>query len=187
MKKISTTLTSALIIISGIIGIGIGYYLTSDYKQTMYEKTAMDLGRADLTLDLRYTNAMIAHHRGAILLAEQAGKQSQRADIKELSKKIIEGEPAAINELYIWKKNWYGDTKIAKDPRVANLGTYDERFDLRFLNAIIAHHEEGLVTTREASIKSSRTEILNNADEVTTFLNSTLKVFKDWRMNWYNI
>ncbi len=187
MNKISTTLASALIVIAGVIGIGIGYYLTSDYKQTMYEKTPMDLGRADLSLDLRYINAMISHHRGAMLLAEQAQKQSQKQEVQELSKSILKSEPVAINELYSWKKSWYGDTKTVKDPRVANLGSYDEKFDLRFLNALIAHHEAGLIMTREATIKSSRTEILNNADGVNTFLLNTLKMFKEWRTNWYGI
>jgi uncharacterized protein (DUF305 family) len=74
-----------------------------------------------------------------------------------------------------------------KDPIVPNFGTYDEKYDLRFLNALIAHHESGLVMTKEIKSKSSRTEILNNADAVDTFLTTTLQVFKDWRKQWYNI
>lgn len=187
MSKISTTLAISLMIVAGVLGWVAGYASTSEYKISMYDKTQMDFGRPDKTLDLRYINAMIAHHRGAILLAEQANTQTQRQEMKDLSIMILKDEPKAIDELYDWKKSWYGDTKKVKDPLVSNLGTYDEKFDLRFLNTLIAHHEAGLLMTKEIKIKSSRTEILNNADAVDIFLTTTLKLFKDWRVQWYNI
>jgi uncharacterized protein (DUF305 family) len=187
MSKISTTLAISLMVVTGVLGWVAGYASTPDYKVSMYDKTTMDLGRPDRTLDLRYINAMIAHHRGAMLLATQASSQTQRQEMKDLSAMILRDEPKAISELYTWKKEWYGDTKQVKDPIVSNLGTYDEKFDLRFLNALIAHHEAGLLMTKEIKTKSSRTEILNNADAVDTFLTTTLKLFKDWRTQWYNI
>lgn len=147
----------------------------------------MDLGRADRGLDLRYMNAMIAHHRGAMLLAEQAQNTTQRKEIKDLSADILKNEPPAIQELYDWKKAWYGDTKKVRDPIVPKLGTYDEKYDLRFLNALIAHHKDGLMMTNDIKTKSSRLEILNNADAVGTFFETTMEVFMDWRKEWYKI
>ncbi len=187
MSKISTTLAISLMIVVGILGWLAGYASTPEYKATMYEKNAMDLGRPDRTLDLRYLNAMIAHHRVAMLLADQAHSNTKRPDIKDLSTKILQDEPKAIAELYAWKKEWYGDTKQVKDPVAPHLGVYDEKFDLRFLNALIAHHEAGLLMTKEVKTKSNRNEILNNADAVETFLTTTLKIFKDWRAQWYTI
>lgn len=187
MFKISTTLAVSLIIVTGILGWVIGYARTPEYRMNMYDKTTMDFGRADRTLDLRYINAMIAHHRGAMLLATQANTQTQRQEIKEVSAMILKNEPDAIAELYAWKKAWYKDTRQVRDSVVPNLGTYDEKFDLRFLNALIAHHEAGLLMTKEINTKSSRTEILNNANAVDTFLTTTLQLFKDWRKQWYNI
>ena len=174
-------------VVTGILGFAIGYATTPEYKLSMYDKTTMDFGRPDRALDLRYVNAMIAHHRGAVLLAEQVANKTQRADIKDLSAKILTDEPKAITELYSWKKAWYGDTRSVRDPVVANLGSYDEKLDLRFLNALIAHHELGLQMTKEIKTKSSRTEVLNNADSVDTFLTTTLVIFKNWRMQWYGI
>jgi uncharacterized protein (DUF305 family) len=187
MSKISTTLAVSFMIVFGIIGAMIGYFVTPEYTLNMYDKTGMTLGRPDRALDLRYINAMIAHHRGAMLLAQQVQVQTQRPEMKELSAKILADEPTAIAELYAWKKSWYKDSRNVKDPIVANLGSYDEKFDLRFLNALIAHHDAGLLMTAEVKGKSSRTEVLNNADAVDTFLTTTLKVFKNWRLEWYNI
>lgn len=185
--KISIYLASGLIGSSAIIGIAFGYYLTPEYKTAMYEKNTMTLGLADRTFDLRYINTMIAHHRGAMLLAEQLGKNSARDEMKALSKNILADEPKAIDELYAWKKQWYGDTKIVRDPIVANLGPAGESFDLRFLNAIIAHHEAGIEMTKETRTKSSRAEILGNADAVEAFLSNGLQALKGLRSSWYNI
>ncbi len=187
MIKIYLPVAIACMIVTGVIGLGVGYYLTPEYRLSMYDKNVMDLRSPDRWLDQRYSNAMISHHRAAMLLAEQAQARSQRPEIKDLVTKILANEPAAIAELYAWKKDWYRDTRKVQDPAVARLGSYDEKFDLRFLNALIAHHEAGLVMTKEIKTKSSRTEILNNADAVETFLSTTEKLFKDWRKQWYNL
>ena len=187
MSKISTLLAVSLMIVTGAVGVAVGYALSPEYQFGAYDKTAMDLGRPDRWLDLRYVNAMIAHHRGAMLVAEQVAGKTERQELKDLSAEILKNEPVAIAELYRQKKEWYGDSRTVKDPLVPNLGTYDANFDLRFLNALVAHHEAGLVMTKEIKGKSSRTEVLNNADAVDTFLTTTLKVFKDWRKQWYNI
>jgi uncharacterized protein (DUF305 family) len=185
--KISIYLALGLIIVSGFLGISFGYYLTPEYKTSMYEENSMSLGQADRTFDLRYINGMIAHHRGAMLLAEQLGKNTTRAEMKTLSQNILNDEPKAIAELYAWKKDWYGDTKSVRDPIVANLGPADDKFDLRFLNAIIAHHEIGIMMTKETRLKSSRALILNNADAVEEFISNGLKTLKDIRSTWYKI
>jgi len=173
-------------IVCTIVGIGIGYLLTPQYTLTMYDKTTMDLGRADKWLDLRYIDAMIAHHRGAILIAKQA-EVSTRPEVKNLALEIQRSEPLLITELYAWKKAWYNDTRSVKDPIVPNLGSYDTSFDLRFLNALIAHHAAGVVMTRDVRAKSTRSEILNNADAVEQFLTTSGTMLKEWRMSWYKI
>ncbi len=186
MKKISTYLSISLIVIGFIIGIGVGYSFTPQYSLSMYDKSTMDLGRPDKWIDLRYINAMIAHHRGAMLVAKQA-EISERPEVQTLAQEIQKNEPAAIEELYKWKKDWYGDTKKVADPIVPNLGTYNETFDLRFLNAAISHHENGILMTKEIRLKSTRNEVLDNANAVEKFLTESSSMLKEWRKSWYNI
>lgn len=185
--KISIYFATGLVIVGVILGIGFGYYMTSDYRMTMYEKNSMSLGQGGRLFDLRYINAMIAHHRGAMLLAEQLSKNTTRPEMKTLAENILRDEPSAIAELYAWKKEWYKDTKSVRDPIVASLGSADETFDLRFLNAMITHHEEGIIMTKETRQKSTRVEILNNADAVESFLKNGIQVLTGLRSSWYNI
>jgi uncharacterized protein (DUF305 family) len=183
-SSLSLPLATAFMILSGILGVGIGYSMTPEYQVSMYEKNAMNLGRADRTLDLRYINAMIAHHRGAMLVAEQA-RRSERTEVKQLAEAILKDEPKAIAELYAWKKAWYGDERSVRDPQVSKLGVYDKTFDLRFLNALIAHHEVGVVMTQDVRLKSTRSAVLDNADAVEAFLKGGIVMLSQWRSDWY--
>lgn len=187
MKTISIPLAASFTVIALIVGIAIGYVATPEYRQTMFSSSRMDLGPADRWLDQRYIDAMIAHHRGAMLLAEQAAASGQRTEITGLAVDILANEPKLIDELYTWKKDWYGNTRRVSDPVVAKLGSADETFDLRFLNALIAHHDAGIAMTKEVRTKSSRSETLNNADAVEQFLAGGLTMLRGWRSAWYNV
>jgi len=187
MTKLSIPLTLSISLVMFIAGITIGYYLTPNYQQDMYSKNAMELGAADRWLDLRYINAMIAHHRRAVIMAEQAAESGQRDEIKQLAGDILEGEPALIAKLYDLKKELYRDTKPVKDPEEVNLGPSDENFDLRFLNSLIFHHEEGIQMTAEARTKTSTAAVLDDANAVEDFLRTTLIQFRQWRNDWYGV
>lgn len=187
MKNISISLLLSLSMIIFMIGFGAGYYYTPEYKASMNGSrfNKMGLGDADYFLDKRYLDQMISHHQAAIKLAEEAINKSDRTEIKELAKHIIENEPELIEELYVWKRAWYKDKKSVANLRVYQLGNRDEYFDLRFLNALIAHHQEGIEMAREVKYKSSRLEILNNADQIIYNLSLNLETLKEWRENWY--
>jgi uncharacterized protein (DUF305 family) len=186
MKHLSIYLAASLIIVAFITGAAGGYFISPQYARNMESNTEeMGLGKADKNLDLRYIDQMIAHHRGAILLAEQAERNTTRQEIHTLTEDIKENEPKLIQELYDWKKEWYQDTEKVEDPEAVNLGGKDDKADLRFLNALISHHEAGIEMTREVRAKSTRSEILNNADAVENFLSQSLLTLKGWRMDWY--
>ncbi len=187
MKEKSLMLIISLMIVSFVSGITAGFYISPSYQQTMNEKVEMGLGQADRFIDLRYINQMAAHHRGAMLLAEQVSNKTKRKEIKDLANAINIGEPKLINELYTWKKDWYNDSSKVIDPVVANLGVVDDNTDLRFLNALIAHHEAGINMTQEVRTKSSKKEVLDNADAVEDFLSGGVNMLKLWREEWYGI
>lgn len=187
MKPFSLYLQLSLTICVFVIGVGVGYYFTPEYTRMNDEYRTMNLGVADNYVDLRYINAMIAHHRGAILLAEEIESKTSKSELKNLAKEIKSNEPKLIAELYDWKRDWYSDKRAVRDPKKINLGSADEKVDLRFLNALIAHHEAGIVMTQEIRTKSSRAEILSNADAVENFLKTTLVELKNKRNLWYGI
>lgn len=185
--KISIYLALSLASIAFIAGLSFGYYLTPEYRLTMYDKNNMDLGPADRSFDRRYLNAMISHHRGAMILAEQAQTLTDRQEITALTQAILSEEPKAIDELYAWKNEWYQDKRSVRDPQVDNLGTKDNNSDLRFLNALISHHQAGIIMAQEAKQKSQRSTVLDNADAVIDFLTNSKEQLESWRQEWYSL
>src|SRR3989344_8408012 len=165
----SKLLVYSLIIIAFIVGMGAGYSLTPEYASTMQEKntTMVPLGKADRFIDQRYLNGVIAHHLTAIDLAKQALDKSHREEIRRLAEEIIKADEENIKQLMVYKLSWYKDSKTIDVFEKINLGENDKRFDLRFLNALIAHHIEAIETAKEISTKSTRDEILDLADEIT--------------------
>lgn len=186
MKHIPVALAASLMLICAIVGVAVGYYLTPAYQLSMYEENTMELGASDRFFDLRYLNAMIAHHRAAMLMAEQA-QTSEREEVRTLAAAILSDEPKLIDELYAWKKEWYSDSRRVPDPQVPQFGAHDQTFDLRFLNALIAHHEAGIRMTGESRMKSSRADVQNNANAVEAFLTKTGETLRGWRADWYNL
>ncbi len=180
-------MTIGWVVVVFILGIGIGFYFTPEYAQMNAAKRSsmVELGMADKYFDLRYVNNMIAHHLAAIDMAKQAQEKSSRPEIKELAQIIITTDERGIEQLYTYKKTWYGDTKPVTRFDKTELGAADELFDLRFLNALTVHHEMAIESAKEVQTKSVRTEVLNLANDVITNLSANLKQFATWRKAWY--
>jgi len=68
----------------------------------------MDLGPADATYDLRFIDAMVKHHEGAIVMAEEALDKSERAEIRQLATEIIAEQKTEIAQMQEWRQAWYG-------------------------------------------------------------------------------
>ncbi len=184
----SKTLYISTTIVTLLIGIAIGYAISPSYQSMKNEKESMsmELGPADRNVDLRYIDGMIAHHLNAIYMARQA-EQSHRREIRDLSATIIRVDEKGIEDLYALKKKLYNDTRPITEYEKINLGELDEDFDLRFINALLIHHEDAIDTAKDARTKSKRTEILSLADEVIQGLSSGAQTLRAWRKEWYNL
>jgi uncharacterized protein (DUF305 family) len=185
MPKVSPS----IIIVALIVGIGLGYAIGPEYQADMEQKSSgmTELGEADRWLDLRFIDGMIAHHLTAIDLSKQALENSSRPEIIELSQAIIALDEANIEELYTWKQQWYNNNrKITTFPKI-HLGENDENFDLRFINAMISHHQEAINVSHEVQTKSTNNQVLTLASKVGVSLQQGIDTLIEWRQQWYQI
>lgn len=166
---------------------------------------AMDLGPADGNYDLRFIDAMILHHQGAIDMAQEAQEKSQRPEIKQLAEEIITAQKQEIAQMQQWRTAWYpnaGDQPMGYHTEMGHmmqmtaaqkqammmttdLGVADDEFDLRFLNGMIPHHEGALVMAQDALEKSVRPELQELAQEVIKAQATEINQMKQWRQAWY--
>ena len=171
----------------------------------MNHSMSMDLGPADADYDLRFLDAMIPHHQGAVEMAQEVLSKSQRPEMKKLAQDIIAAQNREIEQMKQWRKAWYpkADSKpmawhsqmnhmMAMSPEQmqammmkGDLGAADAEFDLRFLNAMMPHHEGALVMAKDVLNKSKRPEMKQLAQEILTSQQKEIDQMKQWRQAWY--
>ncbi|MBH8551141.1 DUF305 domain-containing protein [Nostocaceae cyanobacterium CENA357] len=184
---------------------------TSDKQQMkhgngMNHNMAMDLGPADADFDLRFIDAMTPHHQGALEMAKETQQKSKRPEIKKLADDIIKSQNQEITQMQQWRKAWYpdaGDKPMAYSAQMGHtmamssdqmkammmsmdLGAADANFDLRFINAMIPHHQGAVFMAQNALSKSKRPEIKQLAQKIINAQDAEINQMKQWRKTWYN-
>ncbi|MEB3309650.1 MAG: DUF305 domain-containing protein [Snowella sp.] len=170
-----------------------------------HHEMSMTLGPADGEYDLRFIDSMILHHQGAVNMAEVVLQNSQRPEMKKLAQAIIEAQEQEIAQMKAWRKSWYAKasdqplmwhTKMnhstAMNPEQTqammmhmDLGKGDTEFDLRFIDAMIPHHEGALVMAKDALSKSQRAEIQELSQAILASQQQEIEQMKQWRKDWY--
>ena len=171
----------------------------------MDHSMSMDLGPADANYDLRFIDGMSVHHQGAVNMAQDVLKQSKRPEMKKIANEMIVAQKREINQMKEWRKTWYpkaDNTPMAYHAAMGHmmamtpeqtqsmmmtmdLGTADDQFDLRFLNAMIPHHEGALVMAEDALKKSKRPEMKKLSQEILASQKQEIQQMKEWRKSWY--
>jgi uncharacterized protein (DUF305 family) len=75
----------------------------------MNEMTVKKLGKGDAEYDKRFIDMMIPHHEGAVLMAKDALKNSNRKEIRDMAEKMIKAQEEEIAELRKLRSAWYGE------------------------------------------------------------------------------
>ncbi len=171
----------------------------------MNHSMEMDLGAADANYDLRFIDAMSIHHQGAIEMAKEAQQKSQRPEIKKLAQDIITAQNREIKQLKQWRQAWYpkaGNKPMAQNSQMGHmmemsseqmqsmmmntdLGAADPKFDLRFINAMVPHHQGAVTMAGDALNKSKRPEIKKLAQEIINSQQAEIAQMQQWRKAWY--
>ena len=148
---------------------------------------------------------MKQHHQGAVAMAKSAQQKSQRPEIRQLADNIIQGQSKEINQMQQWRQAWYsqasqepvayggeGKSVIPMSEQQSqsmkmsqDMGSADPKFDLRFMNAMIAHHESALTMAEDALNKSKRSEIKQLAQDIVTSQQAEIDQMKQWQQAWY--
>ena len=165
----------------------------------------MSLGPKDANFDLRFLDGMTPHHKGAIVMAQEALQKSQRPEIKKLAQDIIDAQQKEIAQMKEWRTAWYpnasatpmmysaemGHTMPMSEEMKSsmmmnmNLGAADDQFDLRFLNAMLPHHEGAVTMAKEALQNSDRPEIKKLAQDIISSQQQEISQMQQWRKAWY--
>ena len=51
--------------------------------------------------------ALLQHHEGALVMAQDALNKSKRPEIKQLAQNILKSQQSEIEQMQQWRKAWY--------------------------------------------------------------------------------
>jgi len=166
---------------------------------------SMDLGPADADYDLRFIDAMIPHHEGAVVMAKDLAQKTKRPELQKLAKDVIEAQTQEIAQMRQWRKNWYPkapNTPMAwhaemnhsmamslnqmKSMRMdMDLGKADAEYNLRFMQAMVSHHQAAVTMAQDMAQKTKRPELQKLAKEIIASQQTEINQMQQWQKSWY--
>jgi uncharacterized protein (DUF305 family) len=164
----------------------------------------MDVGPADANYDLRFIDSMIPHHQGALVMAEEVLQKSKRPELIKLAKSMLAEQKKEIAQMQQWRKQWY--PKASATPVMwhaamnhemsmtaehkqsmmmsMSLGNADPGFDVRFLKAMIPHHQGAVTMGQDLLLKSKRPEMKKLAQNIIKSQQSEIDLMTQWQQKW---
>ncbi len=165
---------------------------------------SMDIGPADANYDLRFLDSMILHHQGALVMSQEVLTKSKRPELIKLAKSIITEQKKDITQMQQWRKQWY--PKASTTPIMwhtemnhemamtskykqsmmmsMSLGQADAGFDLRFLNAMIPHHQGAVTMGKDLLQKSKHPEMKKFAQNIVKSQQAEIDLMTKWQKEW---
>ncbi len=161
---------------------------------------SMDLGPADENYDLRFIDAMIPHHEGAIVMAKDILQKSKRPELQKFANTIISAQTDEIAQMKAWRKAWYPKSpntpmawhssmnhmmpmspeQVSAMKMDMDLGVADAKYDLRFMTAMIPHHQAAVIMAKDLAIKTKRPELQKMAKEIMNSQQTEIDQMKQW-------
>jgi uncharacterized protein (DUF305 family) len=141
------------------------------------------------SFDLHFIDSMIPHHEGAIAMAQQALEQAEHEEIRQLAQAIIDAQQGEIAQLQEWRTGWYTDT-APTEGMGAGMGMMAvpegvQPFDLRFIDAMIPHHQGAIDMAHEALMNAQHAEIKQLAQAIVDAQEAEIAQLQEWRAAWY--
>lgn len=143
----------------------------------------------DVSFDAAFIDGMIVHHEGAVTMARQALAEAQQPEIRQLAEAIIATQQAEIAQMKQWRAAWYPDLADTGGLHDVDMGPMsvapgEAPFDIRFIDAMVPHHEGAIAMARLALQKSTRPELRRLAEAIIAAQQAEIEQMRRWRAEW---
>lgn len=161
-------------------------------------------------LDQAFIDMMVPHHQSAVEMAELASDRAEHRELRALAQDIIAAQEPEIAQLREWRQAWFGSAEtppmdaMPLMPGMATPGmeghsmngTMDmtadidaletaDPFDLAFIDAMVAHHEQAVAAAEIIRTSSQRQELIGLADVIIEAQQREIEQLLAWRETWY--
>lgn len=144
---------------------------------------------------------MLAHHEGAVNMAEMVGAGTERQELRDFAQQIIIAQSSEIASMRQWQSDWNFDPTAGGHGIHAGMAANDmagqmmdmgesltgltgAEFEKQFLTLMIEHHEQAIDMARSAETNAGRQEIKDLAREIINAQDGEIAQMKQWLVDW---
>ncbi len=208
MKKNSIFAIIAVAIIA-IIGGGIYWINKDDDKSEVVNSNVSvnmdsDMYKMYSALNGEYYDRMfianmIAHHQGAVDMAELALTSAKHQEIKDMANNIISAQTKEIDEMEAWQKDWgypvssgpmmQDHSSMGMMGEMASMtdelaGLSDDEFDKTFLSLMIEHHQSAIDMAYSGQTNAQHQEVKTLTKNIVDAQSEEIAQMKQWQQEW---
>lgn len=205
--------TLTVVIVLLIAGLGIGGWAlkhsldnktsTASTKNSQTQTTNMSAMQKQFEAykgteyDRVFLASMIAHHQGAIQMAQMASGNASHQEIKDMANNIITAQTSEITQMQGWQKAWGYTTNDATttgavrqmqsemDTMMSQLnGKSGDAFDKAFLTQMMMHHQEAIDMAKPAATNASHEDVKTIASNIITAQTKEVNQMMGWQAEW---
>jgi uncharacterized protein (DUF305 family) len=147
--------------------------------------------------DLQFVDTMIAHHQGAVEMAQMAANQTQNADLLRFTRQIVADQNAEIEQMKRWREQWFKNQPSALNMEMSGMAdsmkgmdmsklaaARDKNFDLMFVEMMIPHHDGAVIMAREALQKAEHQELKTLSNQIIKSQQNEIGQMQEWKKQW---
>jgi uncharacterized protein (DUF305 family) len=140
--------------------------------------------------DALFIDSMIAHHQGAIEMANQALEEATRPEVKAMAEAVIKAQEAENAQMQQWRQSWYPDLATTAGMEM-DMGSMEissdtsKPFEQRFIEAMIPHHEGAIAMAKEAQQNAEHQEIKTLSGAIITAQEGEIAQMQQWLKEWF--
>jgi len=121
-------------------------------------------GLSGKEFNIAFMSQMIAHHQGALDMAQQALTVAKHAETKKEARMVISDQKKEIEQMTGWLQKWYGVEPSQKQADLMNsdmkgMMSMKIMSDRMFFEMMIPHHQAAIDMSKPALKQSDRAEV----------------------------
>jgi uncharacterized protein (DUF305 family) len=216
MKKNNLILV-AIVAIVAVAGLGF-YAMSRDDNNNMMDSDDMSMMQSDSSManmssstykeyaalkgedyDRLFLSNMIAHHQGAVDMAELALTSAKHQEIKDLASAIVSAQKAEIKDMTAWQSQWgypASSGEMMMDHSAMGMmadmegmtrsikGITGDEFDKLFLAAMIEHHQSAIDMAVSGKTNALHSEVITLTENIVTSQSKEITQMKQWQKDW---
>jgi len=142
---------------------------------------------------------MIAHHQGAVDMANLALTNAMHQEVKDLSTEIVSAQTKEIADMTAWQKSWnypvsagemmmdhssMGMMDANTSMMTALNGKTGDEFDKAFLTQMILHHQSAIDMASTGATNAYHQEVKDLTKGIITAQTKEILQMQQWQKDW---